>query len=967
MLPESRSRTLLLYLPRLPETDGSMSPLADAWIEDLFWFNCGVRLVELKPGGQSERDLLESCSISKEDGSYRLQIKKGRRFHSGDEITAADVIASLLRVARRPSSASQLGQLLRYQGAACERSFKLHSRYRFEIFLQGVVPNLLERLALPECSISRAGGISGGPWRLERRDAHGLELRPLPGRQGGEAIYEQIRIETLERAPPLSASSSADAPAFIAIFPGSLLKTPPTTVLSGAMTLALHPELQLLLWLKEKSAEIDPLRAALLAFARQRQPWGLSRLAQLYPEQSFGVEALVHESPWIGSHQGKKWTFSYEPGVVAPAFLEDLAAYAAHHHRVQLSFSTQVEGSDGALFALPDYAREGSLRALELGLQALQRRGVGGPETRALLERLHTDTDVSHRERALRELLHKLVHHPQFLPLGRAPLHAYSNRTLPRDLPLLGGLRLSEIGDSRPRQAAKELREVTVSALGAAVEMLAHDIRRPFATLEGVLNLLASTEDPERLRGLAQQYLPHVRRITHTVNEMISDILEMGTSAETQIEPLSPLTALEESLRLLLPSKKRLEFSCDWQHRLMLAGDVYKITRIFSNILNNAIEATPDGGSIKIASREHEEAGSTWIDISIQNSGSYISPEKRQRIFEAFYTEGKDKGTGLGLAIVKKFVLAHQGHLRCESDTESGTRFIVSLPSSYRPDPRPAENEERIQELWRGLGPSLPSSQQKPKAAAQPKVKLKLLWIDDDPLDLIYGRELLATLAAKDSPYEVDLSTVGSGTEALELAAAQRFDLILIDYQLGSSDGLTFIPQFRKLLPEARIALHSHRSSSAIQQAAKQVGADFFFPKPLQEGSFLSFCQSALPPAAQLILVEDDPLFVEIWQTHSPCALQSFASPERFLEALAADANLLKGCRALISDGLFAAGERDGLSFLREMAARYPELPLYLCTHLPSSGAAQLETRPWKSLSKEPEAIAGFLRSLFHT
>lgn len=965
MLPEAPLRSLHLYLPRLPEFEMGNFSLPDAWIEDFFWLNTGIRLVELKAGGQTERDLLESCSISKEDGSYRLQIRKGRRFSQGDEVTASDVIASLLRTARRPSSGSQLGQLLRYKGGDCARSFKLHSRYRFEIFLEGLVPDLLERLALPECSIHRAGAGSSGSWYVAQRDADSLTLKPNPLRSGNsELIYEQVIVSTLEQAP-LSGSAKSDEHAFVAIFPRSRFKAPQTNILSGAMSLALRPELQLALWLRDRGTGLEPLRSALTAFAKQRNVWGLERLAQLYPEQSFGVEANLHESPWVGSIEERCWTLSYDPSLVSAAFLEDLSAYVAHHHRLQLSFTSGPEGADGALLITPNYSREGSLRTAELGIRLFLRHGVGGSEVKPTLERLLHDTDEAHRDRLFREYLHKLVHHPQFLPLGRVPLIAYSNRSLPENQPLLGSLRLSEIGESRPRREAKELREATVSALGSAVEMLAHDIRRPFGTLEGILSLLASTEDPQRIRDLARQYLPHVRRITHTVNEMITDILEMGASSDTLSEPLSPLTAFEESLRLLLPSKKRLDLACEWRHKLQVAGDIYKLTRIFSNILNNAMQATPDGGSIRVSTREHEAAGKVWMDITIHNSGSYISPEKRQRIFEAFYTEGKEQGTGLGLAIVKKFVLAHHGHISCDSDRETGTRFTVTLPSSYRLDPAPQEVQLRIEELWKSLGPS-----EEPQPL--PEVRwptLRFLWIDDDPLDLIYGRELLQSL--EDEGFGVELETCSDPEAALKLVERTGFDLILIDYQLGASDGLLWIPRFRRLLPEARIALHSHRSSGAIHAAALQVGADFFFPKPLQKLALLSFCQSARKSKSKskskggegsLVLIEDDPLFVEIWQTHCSLGILHFDSPEAFQKASLDSPELLKECRALISDGVFAEGGMTGQTLLAEIALREPGLQLFLCTHLPE--AQESLPRPWKRISKDPAAIITFLENL---
>ncbi len=955
MLLETRDHILHLYLPRLPHLDPESLPAADSWIEEFYWTNCAIRLVELRQGGQTDRSLLESCSISKEDGSYRLQIKKGRRFHQGDEICAADVISCLLRVARRASSASQLGRLLRFQGLGSEKSFKLHSRYRFEILLHGLVPDLLERLALPECSIYRPSGISSGPWFVSSQSPSSLRLKLHPDEPRNSRIYEEVVVQTLEQLP---LDQSHDSAAYLAIFPSTLSRAPQTSSLSGVMNLNLRPEMQLAVWLRNRFQGSETLRTALQGFAQRRNAWNLRRLGELYSEHSFAVDADIHPLPSDPHLQRKSWTFAYDPGVCSQVFLEDLAAFATHHFQLELHFQAEGDGVDGWIFALPNYSREASLSAAELGLRLLYRQAIGGVEQRPFLEKLLLDPSTIQRDRRLRDWLHALVHNPQFLPLGICNLLAFSNRMLLSDLPALGSLILNSVGESRPRQESKKLREATVSALGSAVQMLAHDIRRPFGTLEGVLSLLATTEDPEKLKELAKQYLPHVRRMTHTVNEMITDILEMGATGETLTEAMSPLTALEESLRLLLPSKKSIALTCELEHRLMLEADSYKLIRIFNNILNNAVQATPDGGRISISTKDRSEGGRTWIEIVIHNSGSFIGEEKRKRIFEAFYTEG---GTGLGLAIVKKFVLAHGGQIACQSDSEKGTSFIVTLPSSYRKDIQPPELLDRLAAIWSTISPQAPTSAPLPSSY---KRKLSLLWVDDDPLDLLYGKELVESL--EEASFGVSLESHEHPEAALERARTERFDLIIIDYQLGSSNGLSWIPQFRKLQAHARIALHSHRSSSAIREAALKVGADVFFPKPLQKTALIDLCQSFLARRVQLILVEDDPLFTDIWQAsaaESHLSLACFPEPKAMLQAWDENPDLLADCRALISDGLFEEGEEDGPGFLRKLRALCPELKLFLCTHLPEIGRGSA-AEPWGRLSKEPEAIASFVKQI---
>jgi two-component sensor histidine kinase len=117
-------------------------------------------------------------------------------------------------------------------------------------------------------------------------------------------------------------------------------------------------------------------------------------------------------------------------------------------------------------------------------------------------------------------------------------------------------------------------------------------------------------------------------------------------------------------------------------HANMLAVDVVKLTRVLTNILDNAAEAIkPNGGKIWIRTRDIKHSSGNWVGITIGNSNSFIASEDLSRLFDAFYTKNKTGGTGLGLAIVKKIVGAYGGEIICESSQEQGTQFHFTLPA----------------------------------------------------------------------------------------------------------------------------------------------------------------------------------------------------------------------------------------------------------------------------------------------
>ena len=109
-------------------------------------------------------------------------------------------------------------------------------------------------------------------------------------------------------------------------------------------------------------------------------------------------------------------------------------------------------------------------------------------------------------------------------------------------------------------------------------------------------------------------------------------------------------------------------------------GDVDRLERVFSNLLDNALKNTPTKGEVGIIGR-NSTAG--FIGITISDTGPGIPPEQLPYVFERFYqASGLRTGFGLGLAIAKEIVAAHGGKIEVSSSPGEGTKFMVTLPSS---------------------------------------------------------------------------------------------------------------------------------------------------------------------------------------------------------------------------------------------------------------------------------------------
>jgi signal transduction histidine kinase len=109
----------------------------------------------------------------------------------------------------------------------------------------------------------------------------------------------------------------------------------------------------------------------------------------------------------------------------------------------------------------------------------------------------------------------------------------------------------------------------------------------------------------------------------------------------------------------------------------LVAMDEAQMRQVLINLLKNAREAMPNGGHIRVAAH----ARNAGVELSVCDDGVGMEPEQKDRIFDLFYTT-KQRGSGLGLPLTQQIVVAHGGHIRCESSPGQGTVFTLFLPAA---------------------------------------------------------------------------------------------------------------------------------------------------------------------------------------------------------------------------------------------------------------------------------------------
>ena len=238
-----------------------------------------------------------------------------------------------------------------------------------------------------------------------------------------------------------------------------------------------------------------------------------------------------------------------------------------------------------------------------------------------------------------------------------------------------------EIAELRARDALKTQFLANIS----------HDLRTPLTAVithaeilrDGILGDLAPRQ-LESIRGIisgGRQLLNQVGEIL-TYARGAANQLSLTTTSFAMREMLNDVSTLNASLL----RKKELELALRVPEDLpAVVADREKIAHVIGNLLGNAIEFTPPGGSVWVAAMATIDEGVAALLVEVGDTGVGIAPEHHELIFREFAQvdstpSRSHHGTGLGLTIARKLVELHGGRIWVESDIGSGSRFFFTLP-----------------------------------------------------------------------------------------------------------------------------------------------------------------------------------------------------------------------------------------------------------------------------------------------
>jgi PAS domain S-box-containing protein len=369
-----------------------------------------------------------------------------------------------------------------------------------------------------------------------------------------------------------------------------------------------------------------------------------------------------------------------------------------------------------------------------------------------------------------------------------------------------------------------------MEAIGTLAGGIAHDFNN---ILGAILGYAEMARDDIASDSRVASDLDQVINAGKRARELVKQILAFSRQAETERVSLQPAGIVHDAVKLLrpsLPATIEIRQDIDAAAGPILA-DPTQLHQILVNLCTNAYHAMEETGGVLTISLKNlhlaaedlrqrpQIAPGDFVQISVSDTGSGMTPEVRERIFEPYFTtKEQGKGTGMGLSIVHGIVQSHEGFLSCYSEPGEGTVFHVFLPV--------------VSGDAAAIGMPV---------AAVPLGHERILFIDDE--------EILAEMAQTMLERLGYLVTVKNNS--LEALAAfqnqpESFDLVITDQTMPGMTGMDLARRMLQIRPDLPIILCTGFSTLVSEDRARAIGIREFALKPLAKRDIAKLIRKVL-------------------------------------------------------------------------------------------------------------------------
>jgi PAS domain S-box-containing protein len=236
----------------------------------------------------------------------------------------------------------------------------------------------------------------------------------------------------------------------------------------------------------------------------------------------------------------------------------------------------------------------------------------------------------------------------------------------------------SQMEELAEQRAEKLKNAERLAAIGATAGMVGHDIRNPLQAITGDVYLtkteLASMPESEERKN-ALENLSEIEKNIDYINKIVADLQDFARPLKPRVEETDLKLIIDDLIsKNDLPQNVTVSVKVETVARKVVADSAY-INRILYNLVNNAVQAMPEGGNLTI----HTYRKKNDVVIAVKDTGVGIAESVKGKLFTPMFTT-KSKGQGFGLAVVKRMTEALGGTVAFESQEGKGTTFIVRLP-----------------------------------------------------------------------------------------------------------------------------------------------------------------------------------------------------------------------------------------------------------------------------------------------
>jgi signal transduction histidine kinase/CheY-like chemotaxis protein len=358
-----------------------------------------------------------------------------------------------------------------------------------------------------------------------------------------------------------------------------------------------------------------------------------------------------------------------------------------------------------------------------------------------------------------------------------------------------------------------------LSALGELASGVAHDFNNTLAGVLGRAQLLQRTNDPEKLKRGLDIIIKTVEDGAKTVKR-IQDFARQRRDHNFELVSIDQI--LMDASEITRPRWKNcaeasnIHITLDLQidSNAMVMGDDSELREVLVNMVFNAIDAMPEGGTLSLTT---QTAGESVI-VKVVDTGIGMYPEVRSKIFDPFFTTKGKAGLGLGLAVSFGIIRRHGGNIEVESQYGNGTEFRITLPVAKLA-------EKPVTQVEPAAPPLLPAPPIVCDMSKLEREPARFLVVDDED----FVRELLGEILEGE---QCEVHLAGSGGDALSVFRDMKFDGVFTDVGMPGMSGWELAREIRQIDTQIPIAVITGWGEAVGSHEQKAAGVDWVIAKP---------------------------------------------------------------------------------------------------------------------------------------